>query len=362
MALIELKRLKTGTIRSVYFNIPEHFMSKMSLLFRWFSLFLVALLLTVACTQQPKTTTPEAASPSSAPLVSGNLSWIGYAGHYVAVKKGFFAKEGLNVQDKFFPSTSEEITALLAGKLDIAWLTSGDTIQSADKDPSLKVIYLVDYSNGADGIIARNVSTPKEAKGKSIARENLLFERVLLQAYLKQGGLTEKDLKVQDMPAGDAGTAFAAKKVDMAVTYEPFLTKNAKLGDGKVVFSTKDTNLIADVIVVRDKLIQSRRKDLQAYLRAVDKAVKLVNTADPEAIKISAEKMNVKPEEVKEQLTGVKLFDLTENRLMGFKKSNPKSLIGNLELTANAAEEFKLVTKPIKVESLYDDSIIFGIQ
>lgn len=335
-------------------------MLKISALFRRVSLSLVTLVLAVACTQQPNTNTSGTASPSSAPLISATNSWVGYSGHYVAIKKGFFAQEGLNIQDKFFPSSGEEITALLAGKLDIAWLTSGDTIQAVDKDPSLKVIYLVDYSNGADGIIARNVSTPKEAKGKSLARENLLFEKVLLQAYLKQGGLTESDLKVQDMPAPDAATAFAAKKVDMAVTFEPFLTKNAKLGGGKVIFSTKDTNLIADVIVVRDKLIQTRKKDLQAYLRAVDKAVKLVNTADPETMKISAEKMGVTSEEVKEQLTGVKLFDLDANKSMGFQKSNPKSLIGNLELTAKAAEEFKLVTKPIKIESLYDDSIILG--
>jgi NitT/TauT family transport system substrate-binding protein len=336
-------------------------MLKISSLFRCFSLSLVTLVLAVACTQQPNTTTPGTASPSSsAPLVSATNSWVGYSGHHVAVKKGFFTQEGLNIQDKYFSDSSEEITALLAGKLDIAWLTSGDTIQSVEKDPSLKVIYLVDYSNGADGIIGRNVATPKDAKGKSLARENLLFEKILLQAYLKQGGLTESDLKVQDLPAPDAATAFAAKKVDMAVTFEPFLTKNAKLGGGQVVFSTKDTNLIADVIVVRDKLMQTRKKDLQAYLRAVDKAVKLVNNADPEALKISADKMGIKPEEVKEQLTGVKLFDLDANKSMGFQKSNPKSLIGNLELTAKAAEEFKLVTKPIKVESLYDDSIVLG--
>jgi NitT/TauT family transport system substrate-binding protein len=210
-------------------------MLQVSSLFRWFSLSLVTLALAIACTQQPNATTPVTTSPSSAPLVSATNSWVGYSGHYVAVKKGFFAQEGLNIQDKFFPASTEEITALLAGKLDIAWLSSGDTIQAISKDPSLKIIYLVDYSNGADGIIGRNVATPKDAKGKSIARENLLFEKILLQAYLKQGGLTENDLKVQDMPAADAGIAFAANKVDMAVTFEPFLTKNAKLGGGKVV-------------------------------------------------------------------------------------------------------------------------------
>lgn len=337
-------------------------MLKLSSWFRWFFLGLIAFTLTIACTQQPKTTnTPNASSTpaaSSQPIASGLNNWVGYSSHYVATKQEFFTQEGLNVQELFFQSASEEITAMLAGKLDIAWLTSGDAIQAAAKDPSLKIVYLVDYSNGADGIIGRDIATAKDAKGKSIARENVLFEKVLLQAYLKQAGLTEADLKIKDMTAAESATAFATKQVDLAVTYEPFLTKNAKLGGGNIVFSTKDTNLIADVLVVRDKFVQTRSKDLQAYFRAVDKAVKLVNAADPEALKIASGKMGVTAAEVKEQLSGVKLFDLATNKAMAFDKSNPKSLIGNLELTAKAAAEFKIIPQLLKPESLYDDSIV----
>jgi NitT/TauT family transport system substrate-binding protein len=339
-------------------------MLKISSWLRWVSLAVTALFLTIACTQQPNTTKDAGASPSSTassePLVSAAYNWVGYSGHFVAAKKGFFAQEGLNVKEQFFQSSSESITALLANKVDIAWITSGDAIQTAAKDPSLKIVYLVDYSNGADGIMGRNIATPKDAKGKTIARENVLFEKILLQAYLKQASLTEADLKVKDMEAGAAATAFGAKQVDLAVTYEPFLTKSAKVGGGNIVFSTKDTNLIADVIVVRDKLIKTRQKDLLTYFKAVDKAVKLVKAGDAEALKISGEKMGVTADDVKNQLTGVKLFDLADNKATAFNKSDSKSLIGNLELTAKAAEEFKIVTQPIKVESLYDDSIVKG--
>jgi NitT/TauT family transport system substrate-binding protein len=339
-------------------------MLKISSWLRWISLAIIALFLTIACTQQPKATSsngPISPATSSVPLVSAAYSWVGFSGHFVAVKKGFFEQAGLSIKEQFFQSSSESITALLAGKVDISWMTSGDAIQTAAKDPSLKIVYLVDYSNGADGIIGRNIATPKDAKNKTIARENVLFEKILLQAYLKQADLAESDLKVKDMEAAAAATAFGAKQVDLAVTYEPFLTKNAQIGGGNIVFSTKDTNLIADVIVVRDKLLQTRKKDLLTYFKVVDKAVKLVNAGDPEALKISGDKMGVKPDEVKEQLTGVKLFDLDANKAVAFKKNDPKSLIGNLELTAKAAETFKVVTQPIKVESLYDDSIIKGL-
>jgi len=340
-------------------------MIKLSGWIRWVFLGFISLALTVACTQQPTTTAPDASmSPSapapaqSKPLVSATNNWVGYSGHHVAVGKDFFTQAGLKVEDLFFQSAGEEITAFLAGKVDIAWVASGDVIQMVEKDPSIKIIYQVDYSNGSDGIIGRNINSPKDAKGKVIARENILFERVLLQAYLKKGGLTESDAIVKDIASADAATAFAAKQVDIAVTYEPYMTKAAAQGGGKVIFSTKDTNLIADVIIVRDKLIQSRKSDLQAYLKAADKAVKLLIARDPEALKLSGTKLGVSADEIKAQLEGVKLFDLDANKAISFSKTDPGSVIGNLDLTAKAAFDFKIVTKPLVVESLYDDSIV----
>ncbi len=330
-------------------------MLKFSSLLRYIGLAIATLTLAIGCSQQPNTTT---GSPQSAPILSSTNNWVGYSGHHVAVGKNLFAEQGLKVEDQFFPSNTEQITAFLAGKTDIGWVTSGDAIQMVAKDPTIKIIYLVDYSNGSDGILGRGIKSPADAKGKTIARENILFERVLLKAYLDKAGLTEKDLVVKDLAAADAAAAFAAKQVDIAVTYEPYLTNAAKQGEGEVIFSTKDTNLIADVVVAREKFISDRKADLQKYFQAVDKAVDLLNASDPEALSLAGKKLGVTGDEVKQQLLGVKLFDLDSNKTTAFKKDNPQSLIGNLELTAKAAYEFKIVDKPLAVDTLYDPSVV----
>lgn len=333
-------------------------MLKLNRFFRLLGLAIVSLVFAISCSQQPNSTSTNAGSSQSPPLVSATNNWVGYSGHHVAVGKNFFSEVGLNVQDQFFQSASEEITAFLAGKLDVAWFTSGDAVQMIAKDPSIKIVYLVDYSNGSDGILGRGVASPQDAKGKTVARENILFEKILLQAYLQKAGLTEADVQIKDLAAADAAAAFAAKQVDIAVTYEPYLSNAAKQGGGDVIFSTKDTNLIADVVVVRDSLIQSRSKDLQAYFKAVDKAVKLLNANDTEALKIAGTKLGISGDEVKQQLQGAKLFDLDSNKSMAFNPKEPNSLIGNLELTAKGAYEFKVVSQPLKVDSLYDVSIV----
>ena len=273
------------------------------------------------------------------------------------MKQDLFKAAGINVQEAYFQSASDVITAFLAGKVDVAWLTSGDAIQAAQKDPTMRIFYVVDYSDGSDGLIGRGIKTPADMKGKTVARENLLFENVLLRAYLAKGGLTEADIKLKEMTAANAAAAFATKQVDVAVTYEPWLTKSSKQGGGEIIFTSKDSNLIADVLVTRQKTIKERKADLQAYIKAVDKAVKLINAGDPAAIKIVAAKMTISEAEAKEQISGVKIFDLEMNKTIGFNQSNPKNIFGNLEVTVKTGKDMKIVGDT-KVADLYDDSIV----
>jgi NitT/TauT family transport system substrate-binding protein len=329
-------------------TIPKLLQIKFPPVLSLLGLALAALVLTVACST----------TPTAAPLNSGTNNWVGYAGHHIAVGKGLFKTQNLAVQDFFFASETEEQTAFLAKKLDIAWFTSGTAVQISAQDPTAKIIYLIDYSNGGDGIIARGIKSPQDIKGKTIAREDILFERVLLQAYLSKAGLTEKDVTIKSMAAADAATAFAAKQVDIAVSYEPYLRKAAQQGGGEVVFSTDNTNLIADVVMVHGDVLKSRAADLKAYFKAIDPAVKLAIAGDPEAMKITGTKLGISGDEVKDQLKLVKLFDLEGNKTIGFNKDNPNNLRGNLELNAKAAYDFKIIPQPLAVDQLVDDSIV----
>ncbi len=307
-------------------------------------------------------TTSSTSSTSSAtatPTLSVGISpWPGYSGHYAATGKDFFKAEGINVQETFFQSASELITGFLAGKVDVACTTSGDAIEMIHKDPTIRMIYVVDYSDGSDGILGRDINSPADLKGKTVGRENLLFQNVLLRAYLEKGGLTEKDIVIKDLTAADAATAFAAKRVDVAVSYEPWMTKAAKEGGGEVIFSTKGTNLIVDTIVTRQTIIETRKADLQAYIRACDKAVKLVNGGDAEAIKIAATKLGVSEAEMKGQIAGVKIFDIEGNKAIAFNPSDPNNMMKNLELTVKVAYDSKLLPELMDITSLYDDSIV----
>jgi NitT/TauT family transport system substrate-binding protein len=312
---------------------------------------------TTSCTQQSPDT-PVKPSSQLQSLTSATSDWVGFSSYYVAAKKGLFTENGLTVKDSAPLSAPEVFVAFMTRNADIAWVTTADAVQMIERDPSVKIVYVTDYSNGSDGIIGRNIKLPQDIKGKTIARENMLYEKVFLREYLKKAGLTEKDVQIKDMVAADASKAFVNKQVDAAVTYEPFLSKAANTGGGNVIFSTKDTNLIADVIVVREQLLKNRKSELQAYLKAVDKAIKLIKAEDPEALKITSAQMSISVDEVKSALKGIKLFDLESNKTIAFNKGNPTNIIGNLQLTTKGAADFKAITKSINPKSIYDTSLI----
>ena len=226
------------------------------------------------------------------------------------------------------------------------------------EDSSIKAFYLVDYSDGGDGILGRNINSPSDLRGKTIARQNSLLTYIMLRAYLQPAGLTEKDVVLQTMSMPDAAAAFTAKRVDVAITASPWLDQAAQESDGSIIFITKGTNLVADVLIARQHTLDTRKTEILHYLQAIDRATKLIHTNDPTALKIVAEEIGVSSQEVRKQLSWVKLFDIAGNQAIAFNPDHPNSLIQNLDMSAQVAYDIGLTNKRLEVSSLYDDSLI----
>jgi NitT/TauT family transport system substrate-binding protein len=250
------------------------------------------------------------------PYRVGFNAWIGSIAFFVAQDKGFFKDEGLDVQAKSFSAPGDGLTPLIAGNLDAHLSTADSVITVLDKAPGqLKVVYLTDTSAGADAILAKkDIADIKGMKGKKVAATLGQCNQLLLEKALEKAGLSDKDIDLVNMNPDDAGAAFAAGKVDVAVTWEPWITKISGEKKGHVIFSSKETpNLILDVLAVSTKTMKTKSAETRAFLKALNRGYDFVQKSPDEAAAIAAKVLEQKPDEVKAMLPKVNLYSGKKN-------------------------------------------------
>ncbi len=325
---------------------------------KWFALFLVGCLIpfySIACSVQ----TPNASGANSGqPLSVGISAWAGFKGHYVATDKNYFGEENLKVAEQNFPSFTDLNTALTAGKVDLGWVGGTDLIQLAQQNPNLRIIMMSDYSDGADAIAGRGITKPEDLRGKKLAREDIPYEMVFVGEYLKKAGLTEKDVEIVPLTAPDGAAAYATGKVDAVATYEPFLSMALKEGKGEVIFSTKGTSIIPNVLATSAQVIQERREEVLAYMRAVGKGVEFADANPEDAAKIVAAKIGVKPEEIPAQLAGIATKNIQQNKDIPFNNDSPMSLLSSMKAAATTLHKLGKTPQLVDVNTLIDSSLI----
>lgn len=250
------------------------------------------------------------------PYKVGYNSWIGYISLFIAKEKGYFKDEGLDLQMQSFSSPGDGLAPLLGGQLDAHFTTADSVITALDKAPGrLEIVYMTDTSAGADAILAKSdIATPADLKGKTVAATAGQCNELLLRKALTKYGLLPSDIKLTNMNPDDAGAAFAAGKLDAAVTWEPWITKVQGEKKGHVIFSSKEApNLILDVVAISDKTAKDKADETKAFLRALDKANELAISDPKAASEIAAKSLELKPEEVLDMLPKVKLYGATDN-------------------------------------------------
>ena len=259
---------------------------------------------------------PAHAAAPLKPYKVGFNAWIGSIAFFVAQQKGFFKEEGLDVQTKSFSSPGDGLKPLLSNDLDAVLSTADCVLTVVDKAPGqLKIIYLTDTSSGADAILAKkDIPTIKAMKGRKVAATLGQCNQLLLDKALEKAGLTEKDINLVNMNPDDAGAAFAAGQIDVAVTWEPWITKVSGEKTGHVIFSSKETPLlILDVLAVNTKGAAKKPAETRAFLKALNRGYEFVQAHRDEAAVLAGKALEQKPDEVKPMLDKVTLYGPQKN-------------------------------------------------
>jgi NitT/TauT family transport system substrate-binding protein len=250
---------------------------------------------------------------ASGPFKLSVNSWVGWGPLFIAKERNFF--DGLDVDIRFVEDAGARRTAMLAGQVDGYGSSVDNLAIDATFGVTGKTVLCFDESAGADGIVAKSEVSWEKLKGRKVAVQKGLPGHFLLLSVLSKHGLKSSDVQIMDLDADKAGSAFVAGNVDVAVTWEPWISKAAGLSGGKVLITTKEMpGLIVDTLVVRDPVLQSRPADVRRIIQGWFKAIDWYKKNPEEGNKIIAAAYTLKPDEVKDMVGGIKFYDQQRNR------------------------------------------------
>lgn len=299
----------------------------------------------------------------SAPVKLALSPWPGWFFWYLVKEKGFFEKNGVNVELVWFPVYSDSLSALATGKVDANSQTLSDTLAPVSKGIPLKAVLVNDNSFGGDGIVVKpGIQSLQDLKGRTVATELGTVDHLLMLTALGKSGLKEKDVNYVNMTVNDAGPAFIAGNLDAAVLWEPFLSKSIKEGKGKLLFSSKETpGLIPDLLVFKGEFTKTRPDDVNKILNAWFDAVEYWKNNPEESLKIMAKAAETPVDEYKSGVDSVKIFSIEDN-LKAFQKSEDYT---SLHFTGQKTGEFlkslDMLTSVPKLDSVLDSSFLEAV-
>lgn len=278
-------------------------------------------------------------------LRAGLVPWLGWGETKIAETQGFFEEEGIEVEQIVFQSVTEVNTALLSGQIDLVWLVASDLVVLSDSEPGLKFIYASDYSGEVDAIVGRNVASPADLAGKTLAREEVPYEIVFVEKFLESAGLSKDDVNIVPLTAADGSVALVAENLDAVATYEPFVGNALKASDeNTILFTAAGTNIIVNGLASKEEFLTERRDDVLAYLRALEKANQFREENPDEANQIIADWIEVTPEEVADLMGKITMLDMEDNQAIAFAEDNELNVAdsisdaGPILVAAGAAE------------------------
>jgi NitT/TauT family transport system substrate-binding protein len=213
-------------------------------------------LLSAACSSgssSSTTTTGATGSTSGAPVTLnlGYLTNLTHAPALIGVQNGIFTKNlpsNVTLQTSTYNAGPAEVTALLAGSLDAAYMgpNSAITAYTQSGGKAIKIISGA-TSGGAALVVSSSITSPGQLKGKTLATPQLgNTQDVALRTWLAKQGLTFPGPnggsgEVTILPEDNATTltSFEAGTIAGAWVPEPWVTEMVAKGHGHVLVNEK---------------------------------------------------------------------------------------------------------------------------
>lgn len=248
-----------------------------------------------ACTADPTASKP--ADGKSGKTLTVGLTYIPniqFAPFYVAESKGFYKDAGLKVNLHHHSFTDDLFSGMTAGKEDVVYAGGDEMLQARAKGMPVVDVATLYHTYPVAMLVPQDspIRTVRDLRGRHIGTPGPYGETYFgLLAQLKAGGLTTKDVKVQNIGFTQQA-ALAGKKVDAVMGYlnndaVQFQQAGIKVRPVEGTSGTTALPLVAAGLGATEKTLDRRGKEVRKFVAATLRGVQYTLQHPDEAVKIS---------------------------------------------------------------------------
>lgn len=224
----------------------------------------------------------------------------------VAMRRGFFEKEGLNVEVKFVSSGSEIPSGMAGGTIPLAiaaW--TNPMAMEANGVPARILAQTTDVS-GAQQLVVRKdgpIKTPKDLEGRKLALTRIGLIMSIMDRMCKEHGCDVSKIQLVNMAPQEIVLAFQRGEVDAIQTWEPWAIYAVQAG-GRVLMSATDSFVpgkegkkrldgVYAAVFARDDFVAKNPRTVEAALRGLKNAAEWLEANRDAAADIIAKDINI---------------------------------------------------------------------
>ncbi|WP_432040658.1 ABC transporter substrate-binding protein [Streptomyces cucumeris] len=252
----------------------------------------VALAMLTSCAEEP-----ESAGGKGGEGITVGLTYtpnIQFAPFYVAAEKGFYKDAGLHVTLRHHGAAEDLFGALKSGKEDVVYAGGDEMLQARSKNVPVVDIATF-YQKYPVGLIVpkdSDIRKPEDLKGRKIGTPGPFGETYFgLLALLKEGGLSAKDAKVQNIGFTQQA-ALTGKKVEGVMGYlnnDAIAFKEAGTSVRAITLDSGDEGepLVGVGLGAKKSTLDKRGDDMRKFVDASLRGLQYMADHPDEAIELS---------------------------------------------------------------------------
>jgi sulfonate transport system substrate-binding protein len=279
------------------------------------ALFSLSLCLSVAGPSQ-------AAAPTRLRLAYG--AKIHYGPQIVALKLGYFAAQGLDVEGKTVQAGIQAAEAMTSGSADAGVMGDAPAIIAVSSGMPLRIVASYGGGEKMHRLMAApgsGIHKPQDLIGKRVAVQMGSSTHGAFLLFLAKNKVDVRRVKLVPLDPSDMPNAMISKQIDAAVGSEPWPSNIEEEVKGSYQVATLSGlgNTFPLIMVVTDRFAREHPDAVTASLRATQKAADLMNNDPAKAAAVISQTTGVpaaREQKVMQTLDwGVVLDDATINSL-----------------------------------------------